>query len=158
MTSVTQWPVVLCGGRDTNKVTSRALKEEEGRRGGRWWRPSWHLVLSFSLILTTLTLSRPDVPVPLWPGNTPMLFTKLCPIKKTRQNSFFRLVFGVSRIIITRRLKWHKRTFHTTLFSARIFEMKKTSAELPDVYVRRWADRGVTQMTYIYVVGRQRVN
>ena len=31
MTSVTQWPVVLCGGRDTYKVTSRALDT-----GGTW--------------------------------------------------------------------------------------------------------------------------
>ena len=77
---------------------------------------------------------------------------KLVSICKKRQNSFFRLIFSVSRIIIPRRLKWHKRTFHTPLFSARIFEMKKRAPSFGrictslapqrchtnDVYVRRW--------------------
>ena len=46
---------------------------------------------------------------------------------------------------------------YTPIFRAHFWD-EKTSAELPDVYVRRWADRGVTQMTYIYVVGTERVN
>ena len=36
----------------------------------------------------SLTLSRLDVPVPLWPGNTPMLFTKLCHILKNGKIRF----------------------------------------------------------------------
>ena len=76
-------------------------------------------------------------------------FYKTLSYHKKRQNSFFRLVFGVSRIIIPRRLKWHKRTFHTTLFSARIFEMKKRAPSFRRIYIRCWAVTNLIEMTYI---------
>ena len=61
-----------------------------------------------------------------------------------------------------------KRFFHEEFFGRkecfiqpnfpRAFLRWKNARRASDVYVRRWPHRGVTLMTYIYVVGTERVN
>ena len=71
---------------------------------------------------------------------------------KTRKKSFFRLVFGVIRIIFHRRNFWAQKMFHTTISSARARVRKKRSirettslvAQIKhgyDVILRRWRRR-----------------
>ena len=92
----------------------------------------------------------------LWPANLAPAPGQICKqtlsYHKTRKKSFFRLVFGVIRIIFHRRNFWAQKMFHTTISSARARVRKKRSirettslvAQIKhgyDVILRRWRRR-----------------
>ena len=91
------------------------------------------------------------------PGNTPMLFTNFA-VMTTDDKIWFSGSFLLSfEWFFQEEFFGHKECFIQPNFP-RAFSRWKIARRASDVYVRRWADRGVTQMTYIYVVGTERVN
>ena len=113
------------------------------------WNMKWMLTLSGPRVFLTMCSGGPEIH---------LCFLQNFADKTTDGKIRFSVSFLVS----------FKRFFHEEFFGRkecfiqpnfpRAFLRWKNARRASDVYVRRWPHRGVTLMTYIYVVGTERVN